>query len=189
MDPVTLIGLIAVITLFLFGVGLVWFGLTRQPSVALPDGADQLLEAVADGRLAPSQRVDEPRRAATPKQTTASRPAPISTPPASPPRADHDTPAVRLVPRAAPAQTAPSLVNAADRSVPTPRSPTPARQPKPSQAPPVPVASTSTATAGVVEASASTTSPRTDPRFDSLVDPQSSSEQKFFAQPAKYRRI
>jgi hypothetical protein len=88
MDPVTLVGLIAVAVMFSVGVGLVYVGLRRRPD-RLPLYADDVLSAVADGRLAhPEPEIDLVR------------------PPADPPRASKATPAVRLL-RKAPAAAPP----------------------------------------------------------------------------------
>jgi hypothetical protein len=84
MDPVTLIGLIAVAVMFSVGVGLVYIGMRRRPD-RLPLYADDVLAAVAEGRLAHPEPVID-----------------LVRPPADPPRAAKDTPAVRLL-RKAPA--------------------------------------------------------------------------------------
>jgi hypothetical protein len=92
MDLVTVIGLIAVAVMFVSGVGLLWLGLRRQTR-RLPEGADEILAAVSEGRLvAASGRSSDPASS-------------LSTPPDQPPRAEHATPAVRLVPRQRPAPT------------------------------------------------------------------------------------
>lgn len=86
MDPVTLIGLLAVAVMFAVGVGLVYVGLRRRPD-RLPLYAEDVLAAVAEGRLAHPERVID-----------------LVNPPAEPPRAAKATPAVRLL-RKAPAAT------------------------------------------------------------------------------------
>lgn len=64
--------------LFVAGVGLIWVGLRREPD-RLPDGADDVLDAIVSGRLGP---------------------------PPGPKSVDH-TGEIRLVPRAEPAPGAP----------------------------------------------------------------------------------
>jgi hypothetical protein len=81
MDPVTMIGLVAVAAMFTTGVLLVWVGLRRRPD-RLPSGADAVLSAVLAGQLRrPDHAVD------------------LVHPPTNPPRATQPTPAVRLLPK------------------------------------------------------------------------------------------
>jgi hypothetical protein len=82
MDPVTIIGLIVVAVMFSSGVALVWYGLRRH-SAPLPAGAEDVLTAVAEGRLG----------------GTSGPVIDLVRPPAEPPRAASATPAVRLVAR------------------------------------------------------------------------------------------
>jgi hypothetical protein len=91
MDAVTLIGLVAVAAMFCTGVALVAIGLRRRPD-RLPQGADAVLDAVAAGRLV------HPRRSA-PKPETTPRVVDLVRPPTEAPRARHEVPAVKLVPR------------------------------------------------------------------------------------------
>lgn len=86
MDPVTLIGLLAVAVMFSVGVGLVYVGLRRRPD-RLPQYAEDVLAAVADGRIAHPEPVID-----------------LVNPPTAPPRASKATPAVRLL-RKAPAMS------------------------------------------------------------------------------------
>jgi hypothetical protein len=79
MDPVTMIGLIAVAGMFSTGVALVWLGLRRRPD-RLPSGAHAVLAAVMEGALArPDHAID------------------LVHPPPSPPRKAQPTPAVRVI--------------------------------------------------------------------------------------------
>jgi hypothetical protein len=125
MDPVTLIGLIAVAAMFCTGVGLVWIGLRRRPD-RLPLGADDVLAAVAEGRLvrpagspaktarrkpaaapkaaspAPTPAAETPAPTPTPAPATSRRERraiDLVRPPAEPPRAAQATPAVRILPK------------------------------------------------------------------------------------------
>jgi hypothetical protein len=79
MDPVTMIGLIAVAGMFSTGVALVWLGLRRRPD-RLPSGAHAVLAAVMEGQLArPDHAID------------------LVHPPPTPPRKSQPTPAVRVL--------------------------------------------------------------------------------------------
>ncbi len=96
MDPVTLVGLLAVALMFTSGVVLLWIGLHRR-TVRLPKGADAVLAAVAEGRLATRPRttapVTEPLMDAGP--LLAAIPAPVPAPLVT----AEERPAVRLIPR------------------------------------------------------------------------------------------
>jgi hypothetical protein len=117
MDPVTLLGIVVVAVMFTSGVVLVWMGLRRRPD-RLPEGAESVLVAVASGRL-----------------SVPDRPEPdLVRPPATPPRAEPSTPAVRLVPRDLEQTPIPPR---------RPKVPTPAAAPAPAAGP----AATSTLTA------------------------------------------
>lgn len=111
MDLVTVVGLIVVAVMFLAGAGLVWVGLTRRPD-RLPHGADTVLAAVAEGRLAaPARTTVDADAVATDDATEAAPSAGIDLrrPPATPPRAASATPAVRLVPRPEAPATGPAV--------------------------------------------------------------------------------
>jgi hypothetical protein len=56
---VTLVALAGFAILFGAGVFLIWYGLRRKPSDALPEGADRVLEAIVGGTvLAPGRKDD-----------------------------------------------------------------------------------------------------------------------------------
>lgn len=104
MDVVTVIGLVVVTVMFCSGVALVWLGLRRRPD-RLPQGAEEILAAVAAGHLAVPIRTTASRResSASPTSSAGADPGPdagidLRHPPAVPPRAVSATPAVRLVP-------------------------------------------------------------------------------------------
>ena len=78
-SAVTIMLFAGVAILFVAGVGLIWVGLRREPD-RLPDGADDVLDAIIGGRLAP---------------------------PPGPKSVDH-TGEIRLVPRAEPTPAAPA---------------------------------------------------------------------------------
>lgn len=133
MDPVTLIGLVAVALMFTSGVVLLWVGLHRR-STHLPNGAEAVLAAVAEGRIVARPRTTRPVPDREPvvhgAQAVATRtPAPVL--PVVAVDEGEERPAVRLVPRtpvpiATPAPavrpaTAAQLV-AASRSAPDRRS-------------------------------------------------------------------
>ena len=92
-----MIGLVAVAAMFSTGVALFWVGIRRRPD-RLPAGADDVLVAVMEGRLARPDHVID-----------------LVHPPASPPRAASAKPAVRLLPKGeAPAPEAVPTGNEAD---------------------------------------------------------------------------
>lgn len=142
MDMVTIYGLVAAGAMFIIGVAIVGFGLRRHAE-PLPHGAQDVLDAVADGRLRPNG-VNYTDRGVVPTRLTQSMPVA---------EAPGEESSIRLIPREKtmpaptepvrprPAAPAPASVPAAsDKPVATPE-PAPVRAPAASPAAiPVPVA-------------------------------------------------
>jgi hypothetical protein len=164
MDPVTMIGLIAVAGMFSTGVTLVWLGLRNRPD-RLPSGADAVLAAVMDGRLArPDHSID------------------LVHPPTVPPRAAQPTPAVRVLAEEdaqsvdEPAAPAPTAETPRPQSQPEPE-PEPAAKPEPASEP-VPVAAAPRPTAELDDA-----------LFGGVDDPSVAGAREFFAEKPALQRF
>ena len=107
MDMVTVFGLIAAGVMFIAGVAIVGFGLRRHAE-PLPHGAQDVLDAVADGRLRPNG-VNYTDRGVVPTRLTQSMP--LAEPPG-------EASSIRLIPREKPEPVTPRPATPAPVSVP-----------------------------------------------------------------------